>query len=129
MRYPDVKITTQTEYEFWEKVLGLIQYQLDDMPPIPERCYAFYVHALASKHEDPFKHTGMEHISKELEKQLGSPISYVSLRNYKSRVKKLGWLTKGGKFPLFITKLRETYRQEKEQGIKSFSLIMQITCS
>lgn len=126
MKYPDVIIKVSTEYEFWDKTMRYIQ-SVIDLPPLPERPYAMYVHALASTYDDPFVFSGMEHICRELEKQFGETMNYSNSRNYKSRIKKLGWLP-NGKFPPFITRLREDFKREKEQGIRSLSLIMKITC-
>lgn len=129
MRYPDVKYSFKTQYEFWDKVIRFIQYDVDELPILPERCHAFYVQALSSSHDNPFKYSAMEAISKEMEKQFGEPMTYTNIRNYKSRCKKLGWLDPRGNFLPFIQRLRETHRKEMVNGQGSFSLIMQITCS
>jgi hypothetical protein len=132
MKFNDVELKATSDYDFWDKVMKYFQSILD-LPPLTEKPYAMYIHALASNYEDPFVFSGMQYISKEMEKQFDEKMTYTNTRNYKSRIKKLGWLNKSGKFPTFLVKLRKDFKEEQEDivrkggvGKPSFSIIMKI---
>lgn len=127
MKLKDIEIKATTEQEFWEQFLKFKGAHIplvprEDTPNalLPDLQRRIYATAMIMPQATPFD----GHAMTELANILG--IKKTVLGTYRREIQKKGWLTKDYKFPAEIQSIRQAYKKEAEQGIRSIAFIYKL---
>lgn len=135
MQINDVILKQTDEYGFWDKIVRFIELKEDN--PLPDHLRHLFVSALSMQtntgefYDEPFIGRPflklVEVYKNEPSKKGGTyKYPYQTLTLYKGNLKTLEWLQEDGKLCNTVKAIREAYRKESENGIKSFSTIIKI---
>lgn len=136
MKLNDIQTKVANDYEFWDKLVRVMEV-INDQPISPQLRHLFVLglslnHETAIGHYDePFIGRPFQVLVKEFgktESQKGGTYAYPyhTASLYKKKLRALGWLKKDNKISDEWKRLQKAYHKEAELGIKSISFIYKI---